>query len=71
MRGISKMDEAHGARFESGDVVRLRSGGQPMTITCVWPASAELEVVWMAPDGRLQHARIPAATVERDGPEIA
>lgn len=60
-------------KFESGDVVRLRSGGPKMTVEVVLPLRADpyerqvLECVWFLPEFlgcKLRRARFPIAVLE-------
>jgi uncharacterized protein YodC (DUF2158 family) len=45
--------------FQPGDVVRLKSGGLPMTV--VSPRGPDVEVVWLHTDGAIESAAVPAA----------
>ncbi len=47
--------------FEPGDVVFLKSGGQPMTVAAVEEAS--VECLWLGEDGELFRESIPSVTL--------
>ena len=48
--------------IEPGDVVILKSGGQPMTVVSVEDRD-EIDCVWMGDDGHLCRESIPAAAL--------
>ena len=47
--------------FEPGDVVFLKSGGQPMTVAAVDEDS--IECVWIGEDGELFRETVPSVTL--------
>jgi uncharacterized protein YodC (DUF2158 family) len=47
--------------FEPGDVVFLKSGGQPMTVAAVDEDS--IECVWIGDDGELFRETVPSVTL--------
>jgi uncharacterized protein YodC (DUF2158 family) len=47
--------------FEPGDVVFLKSGGQPMTVAAVEEDS--VECVWIGEDGELFRETVPSVTL--------
>ena len=47
--------------FEPGDVVFLKSGGQPMTVAAVDEDS--VECVWIGDDGELFRETVPSVTL--------
>jgi len=47
--------------FEPGDVVFLKSGGQPMTVAAVEEDS--IECVWIGEDGELFRETVPSVTL--------
>ena len=50
--------------FKPGDVVTLKSGGQPMTVTAVDGES--IECVWLGEEGDFFREKIPAVALERE-----
>jgi len=48
--------------IEPGDVVMLKSGGQPMTVISI-EEEDEIDCVWMSDDGRLFRESLPAAAL--------
>jgi uncharacterized protein YodC (DUF2158 family) len=47
--------------FEPGEVVTLKSGGQPMTVVSV--ADADIDCVWIGEEGHFFRETIPAAAL--------
>ncbi len=48
--------------FEPGDVVVLKSGGQPMTVASV--SGDEVLCIWIGEEGELFRESLPAVTLE-------
>ena len=48
--------------FEPGDIVMLKSGGQPMTVVAA--AEDELTCLWIGDDGELFRESIPVVALE-------
>jgi uncharacterized protein YodC (DUF2158 family) len=55
--------------FEPGDVVFLKSGGQPMTVAAVEEGS--VECIWIGEDGELFRETVPSVTLTAAPDEIA
>ncbi|QCK88319.1 DUF2158 domain-containing protein [Phreatobacter aquaticus] len=60
--------------FEAGDVVMLKSGGQPMTIASI--DADEALCLWMGEEGDLFRERLPSLALiaiidDEEGPEEA
>jgi uncharacterized protein YodC (DUF2158 family) len=50
------------AELKAGDVVTLKSGGPPMTISSITAEAMEASVVWFD-DGRYLERKLPLATL--------
>jgi uncharacterized protein YodC (DUF2158 family) len=53
--------------FEPGDVVFLKSGGQPMTVAAVEEDS--VECIWIGEDGELFRETVPGVTLTAAAPD--
>jgi uncharacterized protein YodC (DUF2158 family) len=53
--------------FEPGDVVFLKSGGQPMTVAAVEEDS--VECIWIGEEGELFRETVPSVTLTAAAPD--
>jgi uncharacterized protein YodC (DUF2158 family) len=54
--------------FKIGDVVRLKSGGSPMTVEMIVGGLADIRTVWMV-EGCALRGKFPAAALEPCEPD--
>jgi uncharacterized protein YodC (DUF2158 family) len=62
--GIPSQNEEDTMAFEPGDVVFLKSGGQPLTVVAVDDDS--IECLWLGEEGELFRETIPGVALTKD-----